>query len=740
MSVANIEDHLLTRLCELLGIGGDYHDCFGQYHTVSPEIKAALIAAMGCSVADNHAAQALIQRLENQTWHELLPPVVVLREASEIAIEINLTEDKIATNAVWQLQLEDGTIIEHHFLPQEQQYLSEQWVDNQRYLRYRVTLPQPLPLGYHHLTMRLEQAQALCQLIVAPNRCYQPEQMVQGKRLAGFGVQLYALRSERNWGIGDFTDLQELITASAQLGLDFIGVNPLHALYPDNPQHHSPYSPSSRLFINYLYIDITATADYQESDAIKAEITAAEFQAKLAALRQTDWVDYSAVADLKLPILKKLYAHFCATHSVKRTARAAEFNAYLEQGGESLQRQAMYDALYAHFIADQQIGWSQWPVEYRDPNSDAVRQFCRENRHQVEFYQYLQWLADQQLANAQQIAVEQGMVLGLYRDLAVGVDSGGAEAWSEQYSYSFQASVGAPPDPIALQGQDWGLPPLNPHRLRASAYAAFIELMRANMRHCGALRIDHVMALFRLWWVVAGQSALHGAYVYYPLQDLLGILALESQRNHCLIIGEDLGTVPDQIRESLPEANVYSYKVAYFEKTWENRFKLPQDYEPQAIATVTTHDLPTLAAWWEGRDLQLRDELAIFPSTEVREREYAARCHDRLALLSALRTTGNLANENSTAFQAEAIQESSFNSVHIWSLISAVHLQLAQSQSALLCIQLEDMFTMREPVNVPGTVGEYPNWRRKLSQNTAAAFADSGVITLLQSIINNRAC
>jgi (1->4)-alpha-D-glucan 1-alpha-D-glucosylmutase len=550
----------------------------------------------------------------------------------------------------------------------------------------------------------------------------------EGRRLWGLSVQLYTLRSPRNWGIGDFTDLEELVTLAAEQGAAFVGLNPLHALFPANPHHVSPYSPSSRLFLNYIYLDITAVHDYYEHDEPRALVDGGEFQARLAKLRETEFVDYPGVAALKLEVLRLLYKGFVARHLGASTPRAKSFLVFLDEQGDDLIEQAAYDAIYSRFFAQTpEAGtWRRWPDSYRDPDQEQVRKFIRDNSEEVRFYQYLQWLSDQQLASVQRTAIEAGMPIGLYRDLAVGVDGGGAEAWAEQTSYSFEASVGAPPDPLALHGQDWGLPPLNPHRLRESGYSTFMKIIRSNMRHCGALRIDHVMSLFRLWWVPKGDSATNGAYVYYPLHDLLGILALESQRNRCLVVGEDLGTVPDQIRTALPEANVYSYKVVYFEKDRHNRFKPPRDYVHRAMATVTTHDLPTLAGWWEGIDLEMRDALKLFPTGEIRDSEYASRDYDRQVLLEALQQAGNLP-EGMSADPASAP-----GITH--ALSTAVHVQLASSNAALMVVQPEDLILMREPVNVPGTTDQYPNWRRKLSQTTAEIFEQAQVREMLARI------
>ncbi len=729
-----INQDLLLRLCNLLGIEGEFYDYKGEHHISSPAVRQKLIHALGFAVYGDQDAQALIEKLENENWSRLLPPVAVLHEHWDKAIEINIDEQDINTTIQWQISSEQGKRLSKVFLPQEQEYLNETRINNRRILRYRLRFSDDLPAGYHVLKLSgVENAglSADCSLIVAPRQCYQPETLQKQRRLWGLSIQLYELRSERNWGIGDYTDLQTLIGLAAENSADFIGLNPMHALTPANPHNISPYSPSSRLFLNYMYIDIEACEDYQECKDAQALVNAAKFQAELAASRQPENVDYVKVAELKLKVLRQLHKHFKNRHQNANTGRAQAFNEFIEQGGETLRNQAVFDALYEKlFNEDPNCGtWAHWPEYYRRPDTAEVNQYQQTHADEVGFYQYLQWLSDQQFAAAQQAASKAGMGIGLYRDLAVGVNGGGAEAWGEQDIYSFNASAGAPPDPLALQGQDWGLPPMNPRALRETGYAAFIKLIRANMQHCGALRIDHVMGMLRLWWVPEGEIATEGSYVYYPLHDLLGILALESHRQQCMVIGEDLGTVPEEIRTALPEANVYSYKVAYFEKENEHRFKPPHHYAPQAMATITTHDLPTLTGWWEGIDLKMRDDMALFPNEEIRRQEYQAREQDRWALLKALQETGSLPDNITVDFQNLPEMTPA--------LIEAVHKQLARSNAALMVVHPEDLLMMRTPTNVPGTTTEHANWQRKLVKNTDEIFSPA-VRKILQTITEHR--
>lgn len=539
-------------------------------------------------------------------------------------------------------------------------------------------------------------------------RCFQPASLADGGRLWGLSVQLYGLRSRRNWGIGDFTDLAWLVEMVASVGGAFVGLNPLHALFPDDPSRISPYSPSHRAFLNVLYIDVEAVPEFAACETIRCRVTSAEFQSRIAALRDRPLVDYPAVARHKLAVLRDLF-----DFQRGRDAPCLEdFARWRADQGAALERFSLFEALQAHFRARDPgcWGWPAWPAEYHDPDSSAVAAFAQEHAREVDWHAWLQWLADSQLAAVARRARECGMAIGLYRDLAVGAHPGGAEVWQWQDVFAIGnggAHTGAPPDELNLLGQDWGLPPLIPHRLRQAAYAPFIEVLRANMRHAGALRIDHVMGLMRLFWVPADTPATEGAYVHYPFDTLLGLVARASSDNACMVIGEDLGTVPDGFRERLFQTGVLSYQPLIFARYPDGNFRLPADMPRQALVAASTHDLPTLAGFWEGIDLDTRTRLMLFPNSDTRERLITERGWDRGRLLWAL--------ERENLLPAGVSKDPAALPVLTPELIAAIHAYLAKSPAMLLAIQPEDIFACRDQINVPGTLeDQHPNWQRKL--------------------------
>lgn len=525
--------------------------------------------------------------------------------------------------------------------------------------------------------------------IARTRRCHMPE---PGARLFGPAIQLYALRSKRNWGVGDFTNLADLARIAAAQGASFVGVNPLHELFLDRPAQASPYSPSTRLALNPLYIDVEAVGEFRDCAEARALVASDAFARNVAALRKTAFIDYAGVWTAKRAVLELLFGHFAKQAS---SDRAKAFRTFVASQRHAVYDAALFDALQAHLVArDPTVwGWPAWPIEYRARGGAAVAAFKRDHARAVDFHLYLQWQADLQLARAHAAALDAGMSIGLYRDLAVGANPGGAETWQAPRLFANGVHVGAPPDDFNRKGQDWGLPPWIPNELRTEGYAPFLALVRANMRHAGALRIDHVMGLSRLYWIPQGLSPEHGAYVRYPLDDLCALLASESVQAKCVVVGEDLGTVADALRETLRDTGVFSYRVLYFERTSDGAFATPDAYPVQALVSVSTHDLPTLRGFLEGTDLAHRSQLALFPSDALRERLYAERERDRAALRDALAQAGVAEGDEA----------------------DAVHRYVARTPCALMTVQLEDVFGEAEQANLPATLDDqHPNWRRKV--------------------------
>ncbi len=641
---------MIDELLAYAGIDDDYADAFGRRAEVSTETKLAILKALGYAVTDDQTAARALH--DARVADELHPvkPVYVVREG-------------------------DGQL----------------WPEPLRGALDATSTP-----GYYDLEIGTETTRA----IVAPRHAYVAPGL-DASRVWGPSAQLYALRSSRNWGIGDFGDLEALVALAARNGASLVGLNPLHQLHLTNPSAASPYAPLSRRFLNALYIDVASAA---------REFGVTVDDSASGDLRATPRVDYPGVAQAKLAALARI---FDAIDFVR------ERDAYVKREPH-VQAAAVYETMMEELSkGDASIrSWLQWPAELRDCNSEAVQAFARAHERRIGFYIFLQWLADRQLARAAHGAST--MAIGLYRDLAVGVDLASVDVWSDPHAYAFGLSVGAPPDPLNSAGQNWGLPPLDPRVLVERAYEPFIALLRANMRHAGALRIDHVMGLKRLFCIPRELPAGGGAYVNYDFDAMLGIVALESHLQRCMVIGEDLGTVPDGFRERLAAERIYSCRVLLFERDGE-QFRSPHQYPPDSVASTGTHDLPTLAGFWTGADIAMRERLGwIDVDREREERDERARL--RRALLDALREAHCIGDEEPDLPE----------------LLRAVYRFLARTDSRVVLVQLEDLLAQREQVNVPGTTSEEPNWMRKLAQPIDAFETDETFAAILRILREER--
>ncbi|EGR0664747.1 4-alpha-glucanotransferase [Vibrio cholerae] len=704
------QDNALKQVAEMAKIADRYVSAWGSEAQVEDDTIRHLLASLGY---DTSSDEALLQSAEKKHKKDVVDPVLVVHQGAAIEVPLYLGVSARESEFDWRLQTEQGEVLEGYL---QSQIVRDERADGGPLV---FALPNDLPLGYHTLLIARKRRKAPYEmtLIVTPQACYKQPALVQGKKLWGPSIQLYTLRTQHNWGMGDFGDLKQLVADIASRGGDFVGLNPIHALFPANPEGASPYSPSSRRWLNILYIDVSSVPEFALSAEAQQKVGSPEFQQRLQKVRDAHWVNYSEVAELKLSVLPLLFAEFKKRHLDKHSDRAHAFLNFVEQGGESLLHQAAFDALHAQLHAEDASvwGWPVFPEKYRRFDSAAVQKFIDEQKDKVHLYMYLQWIADAQIHEAQSLAEEKGMAVGLYRDLAVGVADSGSETWADQGNLLQDVSIGAPPDVLGPLGQNWGLPPLNPQVLQATAYDAYIKLLRANMKHCGALRIDHVLGLLRLWWIPKGENATKGAYIYYPVKDMLAILALESHRHQCSVIGEDLGTVPDEIVELLRDAGVHSYKVFFFETSKEDGgYVSPAHYAEQSMAALCTHDMPTLRGFWHCDDLKMGREIGLYPDEEQLQGLFDSRLKSKQGILDSVAWHGYL--PDGVGRNATQVPMDSY-------LSEALQLHVAAGSSALLSVQLEDWLEMDKPVNIPGTVNEYPNWRRKLSMNLDEIFA-----------------
>ncbi len=667
-----MSDQALLALAEQAGVAPRWRDAFGRTHDVTPDTLRAVLRALDLPAGTESEIRDSRAALVEQGRTGSLPPLVTAEVGRQVRLPMPAGRFRVT--------LEGGGGYEG---------ATEADADGHAVFG---GVAEP---GYH----RLEIGDATVMLAVSPGRCVGIGELCGGGRPWGLAVQLYGLRRAGDGGIGDFAALRDFVRSAAGHGASAVAISPVHAQFSADPDRFSPYAPSSRVMLNVLHAALP-----DDSDAERA---------RLEALALVDW---PAAARHRLPRLRRLYDE-------QRDRPALE--AYRRIHGDVLETHARFEALHAHFFGAEPSrfwNWRDWPDGFRDPRSDAVERFARDHATEVGFHAWLQYRADQDLAEAQAAARQAGMPIGLISDLAVGTDSGGSHAWSRQDETLIGLTVGAPPDLLSPGGQDWGLVAFSPHGLRQHGYAAFLEMMRAALRHAGGVRIDHAMGLNRLWVLPEGAGGKEGAYLRFPEQDLLRLVALESRRHRAVVLGEDLGTVPEGFSERLRDAGIMGLRVLWFERR-EEHFVPPAEWTAGAAAMTSTHDLSTVAGWWRGRDLDWRASLDLMRD-EQEERE--ARERDRAGLWQAFRDSG-AAEGDPPPPDAPA------------RAVDAAVGHVGRAACELAMLPVEDALGLEEQPNLPGTLHEHPNWQRRLPASADRVLDDPACAARLESLGRARA-
>ena len=676
-------DPVLTQLAEAFSIATDYWDWQGQHVDVAPATVIAVLAGLGVDASTPELTAAALAEAREQPWRQMLPPFLAVQEHRPATFWVHVPHgDPVSVS----IDLETGG--SRHDLVQLENWTRPRMVGEQIRGEATFAVPEDLPLGYHTVRAQSGQQSAAMPLIVTPPWLGFPERL-GARRAWGLATQLYSVSSQQSWGVGDLADLEDLAVWSAgEHGSDYVLVNPLHAAEPRSPIEPSPYLPTSRRFANPIYLRVEripefASATLHQQDKINQRRVRLKVQ-----LANSVRVERDRSWKAKRKALKTVFR-------VPRTpGREASFAAYRRREGIGLERFATWAVLAEKHGAD----FAEWPEELRHPDGPAVAEFASAHIEQIEFHCWLQWVLDEQLASAQQAGLRAGMALGVMHDLAVGAHPRGADAWSLGDTYAGGVSVGAPPDPYNQNGQDWSQRPWRPDRLAATAYAPFRELVRTILRHAGGIRVDHVIGLFRLWWIPDGAGPTAGTYVRYDHEAMIGILALEAHRAGALVVGEDLGTVEPWVRDYLSGRGILGTSILWFEFDFEGDGSplAPERWREYCLASVTTHDLPPTAGYLAGDHVRLREELGIL--TRSLTEELAVDEAERVAWLDNLRQRGILRDH---ADVEETVQ--------------ALHRYLTLTPSRLLCVALTDAVGDRRAQNQPGTIDEYPNWRVPLS-------------------------
>ena len=699
----------LAPAAQACGIEIQYWDVWGKQHQASPRTQMAILESLGVDASTQSSLERALEERACREWQRPLPPTLVLiKDNQPHLVPVSLPAEQAHLAAVIRVRTEQGNAVEIRRSLGDIEIAEEVSLRGRRFLRKKLPLPDDLPLGYHELSIEIGgQPSEPARLIVCPPRAYEPPWLESG-RAAGIAISLYGVRSRRNWGCGDTTDLQAFIGwVAEQTGASFVALNPLHAIPNRQPYNTSPYLPNSVFYRNPIYLDLEQIEEFQSSPRAAALLSSPAVQAEVRELRDAEFVEYERVYRLKLRFLKLLFRAFLKEWA-RDTPRARELRRYIEREGDLLDRFAVHSALdeAIHKECPDVWTWRSWPERFQDPQSAATQEFAQKHWRSVLFYKYVQWQLDRQFASAQEEARRRGLSIGLYHDLALATDRFGADLWAHGSFFVSGSRVGSPPDGFSPKGQDWAFPPPNAERHYQDGYQLFAESIRKNLRHGGALRIDHVMRFFRLFWIPDGMEALQGTYVRDRNEDLLPILALESVRNKVLIVGEDLGTVPDEVREALHRFGILSYRLLYFEQDRNGRMRKPDEYPRDALASATTHDLPTLAGFWLGRDIEARRSTGLLPDDATYRQMIADRSREKQKMLDVL-TELKLLPEwfpRNASDVRELLGE----------LHNAVVGFLSSTPSKLMVLNQEDLLKETEQQNLPGSTSEYPNWRRKM--------------------------
>lgn len=685
--LANVDHAALVELAEALGVATHYWSQDGVYVDVAASTLSAVTAALGADPTSTESIARSLTEITLRPWRRVLPPVFVMIQGQQQRLPVHVLHGE---SVRVELRCEDGTALQ---LMQLDHWVDPREVDGQLIGEASFLLPIDLPLGWHVLTATTDTESTQAPLVVTPQRL-RVRALTECDRMWGFMVQLYSVQSRRSWSIGDITDARDLATwSSTSLGADFLLLNPLHAASFISPMDPSPYLPSSRRFANPIYLRVE---DIPEASYLKPKQYKRIRQlAKKARALEGDLIDRDAIWSLKRAALRQI-------HKVPLSpGRQASFDSYVAQQGAGLVDFATWSALAAAYGAR----WSRWPKEYRDPQSMAVAHWRASHADQVRWHLWLQWLLDEQLASAQAAAKRSGMSIGIVHDLAVGVAHDGADAWSLQRVLAKDVAVGAPPDMYNQQGQNWAQPPWRPDALAEAAFVPYRDMLRTILRNAGGIRIDHVLGLFRMWWVPEGHSADQGTYVRFDHEALIGILALEVERAGALVIGEDLGTVEPWVQDVLRDRGLLGTSILWFERDANGQIIDPQHWRRDVLASVTVHDLPPTAGYLADEHVRLRHELGLLSGDVAGEMAKAE--NERNEWLALLRQRGYLGEQET----------------HVDDIVVALHRLLASTPARLLGVSLPDVVGDTRAQNQPGTHLEYPNWRVPMTDATGAPVA-----------------
>ncbi|MGN0914402.1 MAG: 4-alpha-glucanotransferase [Alphaproteobacteria bacterium] len=713
----------LRKLADKVGIVTHFSDagiCRKNYEADENTVRF-LIEKLGFKAGNAAEIEKSLEDFDKKRWQKTLNSIYIVPQ-NNVEFDAVVSEANEGVDFALVLQNRDTKVkedVSFEVITTEE----NNTIGKTKYVKLLIKITSALDVGYYDLVFKVGTKNYKTVLAVAPDKCYENPALSEG-RIWGYALQLYSVRSERNWGVGDFTDLKNFVRICSSCGADVIGLNPLNVLPHYFPEDASPYASISRLFLNPIYIDVESVPEFKPEDK-------AGLEEEPENLRNSELIRYTEVYNLKIKVMEKLFARF---KTEKNKERTAAFEAFCKEQGEELFKLAVFECLNEEKCRNPYVcGWNTWEEEYRNSNSLAVRQYAKDHADRIEFLMFLQFEAARQLAEASRMVVDCGLKMGFYNDLAVGVSKDSSEYWTDPDVFIHGAGAGAPPDAFFPCGQKWGLGAFNPYALKERGYEPFIRILRANMKSAGALRIDHVMGLMRLY-IIPDNSKL-GTYVLYNFEDMLNIVAIESHLNKCTVVGESIGNVPEGFLDKLKEKNIYSLSVLWAERKdagWGD-FNSPSEYPVKAFTSVGTHDMAPLRMWWFGYDIEQQRRLGMIENDEAKHQAYHKREVDRWKLLFALDSNGVWPEDN------QRMDNYIYGQGYPQGIEEAVHRFVSRSASKVFLAQPEDILHVEKLQNLPGTDRDkHPNWRRKLPVTLEKLEGDIAYIRNINAIRRER--
>ena len=692
--------NLIRQLSQLLNISDSYNDKMGKIHHTKDSLRKIFLTSMGYDVSNDKKIKQTLINEKNNIIKNGLDYVYSFFDNENLEFSLYIPKSKIKSIAICTFYKNNKQVLKTSHKILDSNVIDEVKNENTIYVKVNIKLKEKLVPDYYNLNVQIDEFNFESFVIIAPRFAYLPQSIDKGKKLLGLGLQLYSLKSKNSMGIGDFSNLKEVLKLSHKYGCDSLGINPLGAMYAKSKKDVSPYRTLSREYINYIYLDLTVVEDFKKSLKIQKLIKTKKYQTELSHLNASKYINYDKVFKFKLSLLHDMYKFFKDEHIKNNTTRAKSFLKFKEEEGISLENLCTFETI----LETEVPYWKNWKDNLNDINSKEVKKFKSKNKDKINFYAYTHWLCHLQLLDIKKLSQKLKMKVGLYLDIPVGAASNGAEVWQSPSSFANDIDIGTPPDTIRPKGQTWGLIPPNPLKLKQTHYKAFINLVKHNMQYAGAIRLDHSFSLMRLFWVDKNKN---GAYINYNLKDMTAILCLESHKNKCLVIGEDLGNVPDGFPEFMLKHKILSNKILFRQKDKDGKFLQIDKYPYLSLCQVSTHDQATSYGFWLNEDININNACHLFPKQSQYKNNLKERDNERKDIFHIMKKTSSFYNNKDSFKNCLDGKTVPFNLEYSFNIYGA------KTESAIFQVKMADIYQQIEMENVPSTVDEYPNWRIK---------------------------